>query len=147
VANLYWNTSLSTWGTTYGKAFFTITNATSCVPGNRSYKTFPQWQALGQDSGSAVFQPAFVNPTCIYSTAAACLSHSTQDNYRITNYPAGSQYPISSGNYFTTFCMSLSTNPPCSNAPGRLNPTFTPAAIGDTFTTTLFDTTTTSGNF
>lgn len=143
IANLYWNTALSTWGTTYGKAFFTISSYSSC--GSRTFYTFPGWQGLGQDSGSAVFSPAFANPTCSYSTATACLSHTTQDNYRITGYPAGSQYPITSGNYFTTFCMGATTQ--CTDYPGRLNPTFTPGAVLDTFVTTLFDTTSSAGNF
>ncbi len=143
IANLYWNTALSTWGTTYAKAFFTITNATNC--GARKFYTFPGWQGLGQDTGSAAFLPAFANPTCTFATAAACLSHTTQDNFRITGYPAGSQYPISAGNFFTTFCMGPTAQ--CTDYPGRLNPTFTPAPVLDTFVTTLFDTTTTSGNF
>lgn len=137
IGNLYFNTTpSSTWGTTYAKAFFTITSTGSC--GTRKFYTFPAWQTLGEDNGSAVFNPNFINPTCTFNTATACWSHHTQDNYQITGLVAGQTLTISSGQIFTAFSMS---------APGRQSPAFTPSAILDTFPTTTFDTTTTAGNF
>ena len=135
VANLYYNTGLSTWGTTYTKAMYTDLNS-DCT-GAKYYK-FPDWQALGQDTGSAVFSPGFTNPACTYSTAVQCQAHSTQDDYSIPGIAPGQTLTISPGNYFTAFSMT---------APGRQSPTFTPPAILDTFPTKMFDTTTTNGNF
>jgi len=137
IGNLYFNTApSSTWGTTYTKAFFTITSTGGC--GTRKFYKFSDWQALGEDNGSAVFDPNFINPTCTFNTAVACWSHHTQDNYQITGLVAGQTLTISPAQSFTAFSMS---------APGRQSPTFTPAAILDTFPTTTFDTTTTAGNF
>lgn len=102
--NLYWNTAVAM--STDSKAFYSDTSS-SCS--NHSYMSFSQWQDFGEDKGSSVQNPTFVN----------------------AKYPTD-DYTLAAGSNATT-----SGFVPFSLVFGRTNPTPIPSVVG-TFPTVTF---------